>query len=164
MTSLRSTPDERSTTSLERRINRRVHRLIERAPQSRIWNGLVEFLVFGAKQAWACVFGAAMLAVLFATRLWYPDDALLARNDAVTIAAVVIQILMVVCRLETLRELRVVVLFHVVGTGMELFKTSVGSWSYEPAGVLHLAASRCSADSCTPRSAPTWCGCSASST
>ena len=138
MRSLHGATDERTTTSLERRIDRQAHRLIERAPQSRIWNGLVEFLVFGAKQAWACVFGAAMLAVLFASRLWYPEDAPFARNDAVTVAAAVIQILMLVCRLETLRELRVVVLFHIVGTGMELFKTSVGSWFYQPDGVLHL--------------------------
>ncbi len=34
---------------------------------------------------------------------------------------------MVAARLETLRELRVVVLFHVVGTVMEMFKTDVGS-------------------------------------
>jgi uncharacterized membrane protein YoaT (DUF817 family) len=78
------------------------------------------------------------LIVLFATRLWYPDGAWLARNDAVTIAAVIIQVLMVVFRLESLRELRVIILFHIVGTGMELFKTSVGSWTYEGPGVLHL--------------------------
>ncbi len=79
-----------------------------------------------------------MLALLFATKLWYPDHAVLARNDVITIAAVAIQVLMVVLRLETLRELRVIVLFHVVGTGMELFKTSVGSWTYEGPGYLHL--------------------------
>ena len=125
-------------TSVERRIDALAHRLLARAPGSRAWTGLVEFLVFGFKQAWACVFGAAMLAVLFATRLWYPDHALLARNDAVTIAAIVIQVLMVVFRLETLRELRVVVLFHIVGTGMELFKTNIGSWTYQGEGLLHL--------------------------
>lgn len=99
---------------------------------------LLEFSVFTVKQAWACVFGAAMLVVLLATRLWYPEGVALARNDAVTLAAVLIQILMVVFRLETLRELRVIVLFHLVGTGMELFKTSVGSWIYQGEGFLHL--------------------------
>ena len=56
------------------------------------------------------------------------------------IAAVLIQVLMVVFKLETLRELRVVILFHIVGTGMELFKTAVGSWAYEDGGVLHIGA------------------------
>ncbi len=45
---------------------------------------------------------------------------------------------MVACRLETLRELRVIILFHLVGTGMEVFKTSVGSWIYQGEGGLHL--------------------------
>lgn len=117
-------------TSVERFIDERARRILERAPDSRVWRWIVEFLVFGLKQGWACIFGAAMLAVLFATRLWYPDDVALARNDFVTIAAVVIQILMVVFKLESLRELRVIILFHAVGTGMELFKTSVGSWIY----------------------------------
>lgn len=114
------------------------HRLISRFSDNRATKVLVEFAVFTAKQAWACVFGAAMLAVLLATRLWYPDDMSLARSDAVTLAAVLIQVLMVVFRLETLRELRVIVLFHIVGTGMELFKTSVGSWIYSGEGLLHL--------------------------
>lgn len=38
-----------------------------------------------------------------AARLWYPDSAGLARNDSLTIAAVVIQVLMVSFKLETLR-------------------------------------------------------------
>lgn len=125
-------------TSVERFIDEHAHRLLARAPDNRLWRGIVEFLVFGLKQAWACIFGAALLAVLFATRFWYPGDAALARNDFVTIAAVIIQVLMIALRLETLRELRVIILFHIVGTGMELFKTSVGSWTYEGPGVLHL--------------------------
>lgn len=128
----------RTTTPLEQRIDAAARRVIARFPQSTGAKVGVELSVFVLKQAWACVFGAAMLAVLFATRLWYPEDAVLARNDAVTLAAVAIQVLMVACRLETLRELRVIVLFHLVGTGMELFKTSVGSWIYQGEGFLHL--------------------------
>jgi uncharacterized membrane protein YoaT (DUF817 family) len=129
---------QRGLTPVERAIDARAHRLLTRAPGSRLRMSAVELLVFTLKQAWSCVFGAAMLAVLLITRLWYPDDAALARNDAVTIAAVAVQLLMVLFRLETLRELRVILLFHVVGTGMELFKTSVGSWSYEGPGILHV--------------------------
>lgn len=125
-------------TSVERRLDDAAHRLLGRAPGSRLWGGVVEFLVFGAKQAWACVFGAALLAAIVAARLWYPADAVLARNDALTMAAIVIQVLMVWGRLETWSELRVIVVFHVVGTGMELFKTDVGSWSYDPGGVLRI--------------------------
>lgn len=127
-------------TTAERAIEARFRAILARLPRRGPAGWLTEFAVFGLKQAWACVFGAAMLAVILAAHLWYPEDAPLARNDLLTLAAVVIQIAMVAGRLETLRELRVVVLFHLVGTAMELFKTHVGSWSYAPDGVLRLGA------------------------
>jgi uncharacterized membrane protein YoaT (DUF817 family) len=125
-------------TTAERAIDARIRAILARLPQRGAAGWLTEFAVFGLKQAWACVFGGAMLAVIFAARLWYPTDAVIARNDFLTLAAVAIQIAMVAGRLETLRELRVVILFHLVGTAMELFKTDVGSWSYAPDGVLRL--------------------------
>jgi uncharacterized membrane protein YoaT (DUF817 family) len=117
-------------TSLERRIDAAAHRLLRDAPANGIRAFLVEFAVFVLKQAWACIFGAALLVVIVAARLWYPDDVALARNDALTIAAVLIQVAMLVFRLESGRELWVILLFHVTGTVMELFKTDVGSWAY----------------------------------
>lgn len=126
-------------TPVEQRIDDWAHRRLDGAPERGFRANLVEFLVFVLKQAWACVFGAAVLTLIIATKLWYPDGAALARNDFLVIGAVAIQVLMVSLRLETLRELRVIILFHVVGTGMELFKTSVGSWVYEGEGVLHIA-------------------------
>jgi uncharacterized membrane protein YoaT (DUF817 family) len=126
-------------TDVEQLIDAAAHRLLDRAPASRIRAALVEFLVFGAKQAWAALFGGILLAMLVATQLWYPAGAVLDRNDLRTILAVLVQVGMVLGRLETLRELRVIVLFHIVGTVMELFKTDVGSWIYPPGGVLHIA-------------------------
>lgn len=95
--------------------------------------------MFFAKQAWASVFGALLLAVIIAARLWYPDAAPLARNDALTIAAILIQIGMVAGGLENRRELIVIIAFHVTGTVMEVFKTDAGSWSYDDGGVLRIA-------------------------
>jgi len=125
-------------TSLERRIDAGAHRLLRDAPANGIRAFLVEFAVFVLKQAWACIFGAALLVVIVAARLWYPDDAALARNDALTIAAVLIQVAMLVFRLESGRELWVILLFHVTGTVMELFKTDVGSWAYAADGILRI--------------------------
>jgi uncharacterized membrane protein YoaT (DUF817 family) len=129
-----------SSTPVEQRIDERARRFLARGPAGGARAKLTEFVVFGLKQGWACIFGAALLAVLMGARLWYPDGAGLARNDFLTLAAVAIQVLMVVFKLETLRELRVIVLFHLVGTVMELFKTDVGSWSYEAEGVLRIGA------------------------
>jgi uncharacterized membrane protein YoaT (DUF817 family) len=89
-----------------------------------------EFVRFGVKQAWACLFGAFLLALLLATHLWYPRDALLPRYDAILIGAVAIQVAMLVFGLETREEAKVILVFHVVGTIMEIFKTAAGSWAY----------------------------------
>jgi uncharacterized membrane protein YoaT (DUF817 family) len=97
-----------------------------------------EFLRFGIKQGWACLFGGLLLALILATRLWYPHDAPLSRYDALVIAAVLIQASLLLFRLETLAEARVILAFHVVGTVMELFKTSVGSWRYPEMNVIRL--------------------------
>ncbi|HKU29884.1 MAG TPA: DUF817 domain-containing protein [Arthrobacter sp.] len=129
----------RDLTAVEERIDAGAARFLGPSAGG-LRSGLVEFTVFGIKQAWACIFGASLLAVILGAHLWYPAGAALARNDFLTIAAVVIQILMVATKLETVRELRVIVLFHLVGTVMELFKTDVGSWSYEAEGVLRVGA------------------------
>ncbi|NVD43780.1 DUF817 domain-containing protein [Qipengyuania atrilutea] len=100
----------------------------------RLW--LYEFLLFGFKQGWACLFGALMLALLLATHFFYPADAPLHRYDFLTIAALLIQAGMIALRLETLSEAKVILVFHVVGTVMELFKTAAGSWIYPEAAVL----------------------------
>jgi uncharacterized membrane protein YoaT (DUF817 family) len=100
--------------------------------------GLYEFLRFGVKQGWACLFGGAMLALLLATHAWYPRHAALPRYDFLTLAAVGLQILLLRLGMETWEEARVILLFHVTGTGMELFKTAVGSWIYPEHSILHI--------------------------
>jgi len=97
-----------------------------------------EFVRFGVKQAWACLFGALLLALLIATHFFYPKGAWLARYDFLVIAPVIIQIVMLVFKLETMEEAKVILIFHVVGTIMEIFKTSVGSWVYPEASLLRI--------------------------
>lgn len=107
------------------------------APGPSAW--IYEFLLFGFKQGWACLFGGLMLAMLLGTHLLWPADAPLARYDALTIGAVAIQAGMLLFRLETLSEAKVILAFHVVGTVMELFKTAYGSWTYPEPSVLRIA-------------------------
>ena len=103
------------------------------------WRAYVfEFLLFGFKQGWACLFGALMLALLLGTHLFYPEQAALARYDFLTLAALAIQIAMLAFRLETLDEAKVILAFHVVGTIMELFKTALGSWEYPEPNLLRI--------------------------
>ena len=91
---------------------------------------LYEFLRFGMKQAWACLFGALMLSLLLATYFFYPHDAALARYDFLFLAALFLQVSLLGFGLETIEEAKVIAAYHVVGTVMEIFKTSVGSWVY----------------------------------
>ncbi|MBR1220811.1 DUF817 domain-containing protein [Bradyrhizobium sp. U87765 SZCCT0131] len=95
---------------------------------------LYEFLRFGLKQAWACLFGGIMVALLIATRYAYPDNAGLYRYDFLFLAALAVQAILLASRLETMDEAKVILLYHLTGTAMEIFKTAVGSWIYpEPA-------------------------------
>lgn len=117
----------------------RIRARLEAAQPSSGWPGaLYEFALFGFKQGWACLFGGLMLALLLATHFFYPADAALARYDFLTIGAVVIQAGMIAFRLESWREAKVILVFHIVGTVMELFKTAHGSWLYPEAGVLKI--------------------------
>ena len=107
--------------------------------RGRGWHFGYEFVRFGIKQAWACLFAGIMLALIIATHLWYPKGAVLARYDFLTLAAVAIQAVMLAMRMETWEEARVIAVFHIVGTVMEIFKTAMGSWIYPEPSILRIA-------------------------
>jgi uncharacterized membrane protein YoaT (DUF817 family) len=110
------------------------------ADRSRLNGWAFEFLWFGLKQAWACLFGGAMLAMILGTFLLWPDDSPVSRYDFLVVGAVAIQAAMLALRLETWAEARVILLFHIAGTIMELFKTAHGSWLYPEDSLLRIGA------------------------
>jgi uncharacterized membrane protein YoaT (DUF817 family) len=90
-----------------------------------------EFVMFGVKQAWACLYGGTMLVLLIATMIFWPKTGtFLTRYDFLFVAALMMQVLLISLKLERLEEVKVIFIFHVVGTIMEIFKTHMGSWSY----------------------------------
>lgn len=107
-------------------------------PTSRRNAILWELFLFTFKQAWACLFGATLLALVLLTKWLYPHHAALARYDFLFLAALTIQILLLILRMETVGEAKVILVFHIVGTLMELFKTSVGSWTYPEANLFRI--------------------------
>ena len=136
-----STPPPDSAALRWRPLRRFVvweHRVAMRASRGRLTAFAHEFIRFGVKQAWACLFGGAMLALLLLTHRWYPAGAPLGRYDFLTLSALLIQVVMLWTGLETWEEARVILLFHVAGTAMEVFKTAAGSWVYPEAAVLRL--------------------------
>ena len=59
----------------------------------------------------------------------------LPRYDFLLLWCLLVQVAMLATRLETRDELKVICLFHLIGLGLELFKTKMGSWSYPEAGL-----------------------------
>jgi len=101
---------------------------------------LREFIYFGFKQAWACIFAAVLLGAILLTGIWFPDMGL-SRYDFLFLVAVGTQVLLLALRLESWREGCVILLFHAMATAMELFKTSqaIGSWSYPEDSLIRVA-------------------------
>ncbi|HEU4996959.1 MAG TPA: DUF817 domain-containing protein [Gemmatimonadaceae bacterium] len=90
----------------------------------------VESLWFLVKELRACTFaGLFFIAVFTMPRAGVFG---IPRYDLLLLTAIAIQACMVWAKLETLDELKAITLFHVIGFGLEAFKTSSGiqSWSY----------------------------------
>lgn len=115
-----------------------IERQLERILPQRVSQALIEFLVFGIKQAWACLFGGLLLFGIILTSLAYPDTAAISRYDFLVLYAVAIQVLFLITKLERPSEALVILIFHLVGTAMEIFKTDAGSWTYPEDSLLRL--------------------------
>lgn len=68
-------------TSVEATLDKLAHAVLDRMPKSGRSGALVEFVVFGLKQGWACLFGGLMLGLIIGTKLVWPEHAIIARYD-----------------------------------------------------------------------------------
>ncbi len=100
---------------------------------------MYDFWIFGLKQAWACVFGGILLFFILVTGFYYPLESL-SRYDFLFLVAVCTQVCLLLFKLETFEEAKIIFLFHLVGTCMEIFKTSegIGSWSYPEENIMRI--------------------------
>ncbi|NKB27046.1 MAG: DUF817 family protein [Rhodobacteraceae bacterium] len=120
-----------TTRRIERRLGDRVR---ARLPG---WFG--EFVMFVLKQGWAALFGGVMLGAIIVTSAIWQDGWALRRYDFLFLFALSNQAIFLALRLETWAEARVILLFHLTGTAMEVFKIAAGSWAYPEAGLFKLA-------------------------
>lgn len=116
--------------SLERRLGDLI--------RARLPSGVAALAMFTVKQGWSALFGGLLLIGLIASDRWWPEGAALARYDALLIYAISLQALFLLCGLESWREVKVIFLFHLTGTAMEIFKTHMGSWSYPEASLIRI--------------------------
>ena len=93
------------------------------------------FYFFTIKQISSAIFGIFLLTLMVGTNLYYPFSDYLHRYDFIFISAIIFQLLLVVFKLENKQEVFVILIFHIVSTVMELFKTSdaIGAWHYPEA-------------------------------
>lgn len=85
-------------------------------------------LQFTYLQALSCVFPVIIFAALALSKLI--EIPFLPRYDFILIVCVLAQIGMLVSKLETFDEFKVICLFHIIGLALELYKVHMGSWSY----------------------------------
>ncbi|MBF9044664.1 DUF817 family protein [Rhodobacterales bacterium HKCCE4037] len=90
------------------------------------------------KIAYSALFGILILSAIIVTRLVWQDDWPLARYDALVLFALTTQIVFIWRGLETWEEAKVILIFHVTGTVMEIFKLAQGSWDYPDQGLLEI--------------------------
>lgn len=101
--------------------------------------GLTQLFVhFTLKQASACVFGICLLIAMIGTRMIWQDDWGFARYDCLLLIAIALQILFLKTGIESMEEARVILLFHITGTAMEIFKVHAGSWAYPDPSVIRI--------------------------
>lgn len=93
---------------------------------------MLKLFTFLLKQASAASFGIFLLSVMVLTKFYYPWPDVLHRYDFIFLCAVAFQLLLLLLRLEQKDEVIVILVFHIVATLMELFKTSdaIGAWHY----------------------------------
>lgn len=101
-------------------------------------SALYEFLVFGIKEARACIFAGLFFVLLFLSH--YIPLGGLQRYDFIFLSAVAIQVVLIALKIESIDEVKTLCAFHFLGLLLELFKThpSVGSWSYPEHALLKI--------------------------
>lgn len=93
---------------------------------------IIQLLHFGYHQAMSCIFPVAIFGTLALTSVI--DIPLFCRYDAILLILLGVQYFMYRSGLETLDEIKVICIFHVIGLCLELYKVWMGSWAYPEPG------------------------------
>ncbi|NQX49214.1 DUF817 domain-containing protein [Paenibacillus tritici] len=97
---------------------------------------LTRLLHFGYHQAMSCIFPVAIFGTLTLTRTI--ELPFIHRYDLILLILLTVQYLMYRSGLETLDEIKVICVFHVIGLVLEIYKIRMGSWAYPEPGYTKL--------------------------
>lgn len=84
--------------------------------------------LFAWNQALCCIFPVVLFAAMALTKWIHIPH--IPRYDLILLISIATQAAMLLTKLETKDELKVITMFHLIGLGLELFKVHMGSWSY----------------------------------
>lgn len=93
---------------------------------------LMQLLHFGYQQAMSCIFPVTIFGTLAISK-WL-NVPFIYRYDLILLVLIAVQYLMYRSGLETLDEIKVICVFHIIGLALELYKVQMGSWSYPEEG------------------------------
>ncbi|GBG11523.1 hypothetical protein PAT3040_06346 [Paenibacillus agaridevorans] len=93
---------------------------------------VIQLLHFGYHQAMSCLFPIAIFGTLALSGM--VDWPFIHRYDAILLVLLAVQFLMYRSGLETLDEIKVICVFHLIGLALEIYKVKMGSWSYPEPG------------------------------
>jgi uncharacterized membrane protein YoaT (DUF817 family) len=96
---------------------------------ARLWSFFKTSLISSA-------FALSLFAMLALTKLFHLEG--IPRYDLVLLMCLACQWVLVASRWETLDELKVICVFHLLGLGLECFKVSHGAWDYPDRGYLKM--------------------------
>lgn len=101
-----------------------------------LWRELLsDAVTFTRLQFLSAIFGISVFTILAITKFVSP----IPRYDLVLVLCIAVQWVMVRTRIESISELKVISLFHVLGLGLEVWKVKHGSWAYPYAGYIRIA-------------------------
>lgn len=98
--------------------------------------GVSLFWLFGINQLKCCLFPGLIFVSLAVTKVVAIPG--ISRYDLLFVSCVLIQLILLGIKFETLDEFKVIMLFHVIGLALEIYKIQVGSWSYPEPGLIKL--------------------------
>lgn len=87
------------------------------------------FIIFIYHEALSCIFPLGIFIILALSKL-LPPHFILHRYDFILMGCLLLQVIMILAKLETKDEFKVILMFHLVGLILEIYKVHMHSWSY----------------------------------
>ncbi|MDQ5957427.1 MAG: hypothetical protein QG614_402 [Patescibacteria group bacterium] len=93
--------------------------------------------IFLFKQSSSAIFGGVLLFFIALSYFYMPSNIL--RYDLLFLIAIITQIVFLYFKIETIKEVLIILVFHIFAMLMEIYKVSIGSWVYPNQAIFSIA-------------------------